>query len=33
LPVTDELVDRIFAKAKRSASVLDEQEILRELTT
>jgi isopropylmalate/homocitrate/citramalate synthase len=33
LPVTDEVVDRIFAKAKRSASVLDEQEILRELTT
>jgi 2-isopropylmalate synthase len=33
LPVTDELVDRIFAKAKRSASVLEEQEILSELTS
>ena len=33
LPVTDEVVERIFAKAKRSASVLDEQEILSELAT
>jgi 2-isopropylmalate synthase len=29
LPVTDEVVERIFAKAKQSASVLDEQEILK----
>ena len=31
LPVTDEAVDRIFAKAKASARVLEEGEILREL--
>jgi 2-isopropylmalate synthase len=30
LPVTDEIVDRIFAKAKASTSVLSEQEILTE---
>ncbi len=30
LPVTDEVVDRIFAKAKASSSVLSEQEILTE---
>jgi isopropylmalate/homocitrate/citramalate synthase len=33
LPVTDEVVDRIFTKAKRSASVLAEAEILSELPT
>ena len=31
LPATDEIVDRVFAKAKRSGSVLSEQEILAEL--
>ena len=31
LPVTDDVVDRIFAKAKASASVLLEDEILQEL--
>ena len=31
LPATDDVVDRIFAKAKSSASVLTEQEILQEL--
>jgi 2-isopropylmalate synthase len=31
LPVTEDVVDRIFAKAKSSASVLTEQEILQEL--
>jgi isopropylmalate/homocitrate/citramalate synthase len=31
LPVTDEVVDRIFSKAKASASVLTEAEILREI--
>jgi len=31
LPVTDEVVDRIFAKAKRAASVLAEEEILAEI--
>jgi isopropylmalate/homocitrate/citramalate synthase len=31
LPVTDEAVDRIFAKAKASASVLEEREILEAL--
>jgi 2-isopropylmalate synthase len=31
LPVTDEAVDRIFAKAKGSARVLEEAEILREI--
>jgi 2-isopropylmalate synthase len=33
IPVTDEAVDRIFAKAKASASVLDEREILDALRT
>ncbi|HEY7497670.1 MAG TPA: LeuA family protein [Vicinamibacterales bacterium] len=33
LPVTDEAVDRIFAKAKASAAVLDEREILDALGT
>jgi 2-isopropylmalate synthase len=32
LPASDEVVDRIFAKAKRSACVLTEREILEELT-
>ena len=32
LPATDEVVDRIFAKAKRSACVLTDREILEELT-
>jgi isopropylmalate/homocitrate/citramalate synthase len=31
LPVTDDIVDRIFSKAKASASVLTEAEILREM--
>jgi len=31
LPATDEIVDRVFAKAKRSGSVLSEQDILAEL--
>ena len=31
LPVTDDVVDRIFAKAKGSACVLTEEEILEEL--
>jgi 2-isopropylmalate synthase len=31
LPATDEIVDRIFSKAKSSASVLSEAEILKEL--
>jgi isopropylmalate/homocitrate/citramalate synthase len=31
LPATEEIVDRVFAKAKRSGSVLSEQEILDEL--
>ena len=33
LAVTDDAVDRIFAKAKASASVLREEEILQELDT
>jgi 2-isopropylmalate synthase len=31
LPATEEIVDRVFAKAKASASVLTEEEILKEL--
>jgi 2-isopropylmalate synthase len=33
LPVTDEVVERIFARAKSSSSVLTEQEILTEMGT
>jgi 2-isopropylmalate synthase len=33
LPVTDEVVERIFARAKSSSSVLTEQEILTEMRT
>ena len=32
LPITDEIVDRIFMKAKSSSSVLTEEEILRMTT-
>jgi len=31
LPATDEIVDRLFARAKASESVLTEEEIRREL--
>jgi hypothetical protein len=33
LPATEEVVDRIFARAKRSACVLTEQEILEEVAS
>ena len=32
LPITDEIVDRIFTKAKSSSSVLTEEEILTMMT-
>jgi hypothetical protein len=31
LPATDEIVERLFARAKASASVLSEAEILKEI--